>query len=157
VRDAHDRYANVETGFLLQRLEMHDGLVILASNLRQNLDDAFLRRIGVVAEFPVPGPAERKEIWQRLMPPDHVDADVDVDFLARTFTLSGGEIRNAMLTAAFLAADGDSHVGMAQLCVGIHRELQKSGRLVDPNTFGAYQTAIQAWLAGGPTPGRGRA
>ena len=149
VRDAHDRYANVETGFLLQRLEMHEGITILASNFRQNLDDAFLRRIGVVAEFPQPGPGERRQIWQRLLPaPPNLDAAVDADFLARAFALSGGEIRNVVLAASFVAAEADRAVAMPHLCVAVYRELQKSGRLVDPAAFGAYSGAVTAWLAG---------
>jgi len=144
VSDAHDRYANVETGFLLQRMEMHEGVTILATNLHQNLDDAFLRRMAIVAEFPLPQLDERQRIWERLLPAgDYRGVDVDVGLLARAFALSGGEIRNAVLAAAVMAADQGAPLGMAHLAVAVHRELRKSGRLVDPSAFGPWSASIK--------------
>lgn len=139
VKDAHDRYANVETGFLLQRLEAHDGVVILATNLRRNMDEAFTRRLQIIVEFPMPEAADRLRLWQRHLPgPDHLAADLDLDLLANSFPLSGGEIKNAVLTAAFCAADEDSDLAMRHLVVGTWRELQKAGRLLDPGHFGPW-------------------
>ncbi len=100
VKSSHDRYANLETGYLLQRIEDHDGIVILASNLENNLDPAFQRRLGVIVELAAPGPAERKRIWELLLPAcDHREPDVDVDLLARAAPLAGGGIRNAVVAA----------------------------------------------------------
>jgi AAA+ superfamily predicted ATPase len=129
-KDAVDRYANIETGYLLQRLEEHEGLVILATNLRRNLDDAFLRRIHVIAEFEAPGPAERREIWRRYLPPD-VQARLPSGPLAENFALTGAEIRNAIASALLLAADERVPVEMKHLAAGISREKQKNGRLLD--------------------------
>src|SRR5262249_34681757 len=96
VRDAHDRYANMEVAYLLQRLERYQGVGILTSNLNGNLDDAFIRRLDCVVEFPLPEEAERRELWQRCLPDTAPRADdVDLDRLARTFKLAGGDIRNA--------------------------------------------------------------
>lgn len=134
-KDAHDRYANLETGFLLQRLEQHEGLVILATNLRQNLDSAFSRRLQVVAAFPLPGPSEQKLIWDRRLPAQR-DSDIDLDLVANRFRMSGGDIRNAALTACVLAISESTPVAMRHVVSGVTRELRKAGRLVDPRTSG---------------------
>src|SRR6185369_11334116 len=105
VKDSHDRYANIEAGYLLQRLEGHDGLVILATNFRANLDHAFTRRLQVIAEFALPDATDRRRIWERALPaPDLRSDDIDTDLLARRFRLAGGEIRNAVVTAALVAS-----------------------------------------------------
>ena len=110
VKDARDRYANIEVSYLLQRLEAYDGLVTLATNFERNIDDAFLRRIHVRVEFSAPDEAERKAIWEHNLPAQApVASDVDVAFLARQFDLTGGSIRNAALQAAFLAAVDERH------------------------------------------------
>jgi SpoVK/Ycf46/Vps4 family AAA+-type ATPase len=99
VKDAHDRYANIEVSFLLQRMEEYDGVAVLASNLGQNIDEAFLRRIRSVIEFPMPGASDRLRLWQRLVATDApLDGDVDLPFLAERFELSGGHIRNCILS-----------------------------------------------------------
>jgi AAA+ superfamily predicted ATPase len=104
VKDSHDRYANIEIGYLLQRMEAYNGLAILTTNMKSALDQAFLRRLRFVVDFPFPGPAERKMIWQRAFPPRvALAADLDCERLAR-FNLSGGGIHNAAVHAAFLAA-----------------------------------------------------
>lgn len=145
VKDAHDRYANIETGYLLQRLENYDGLAILATNLHKNLDDAFLRRLQVTAEFPMPRAAERKAIWQRLLPPaDECDNDLDLALLSERFDIAGGDIRNAIFTALLLAAEDNSCLlGMRHLVLGLWRELQKSGRIVDLVNFGEWREVIE--------------
>jgi SpoVK/Ycf46/Vps4 family AAA+-type ATPase len=105
VKDAHDRYANVEVAYLLQKLEAHPGAVILASNLSRNIDEAFLRRMHYTVEFPLPDEALRRRLWQGMFPPEApVAEDVDLSFLARQFPLAGGDIRNIALDAAFQAA-----------------------------------------------------
>lgn len=138
VRDAHDRYANLETGYLLQRLEEHDGPIILASNLPQNLDNAFQRRIHVIARFDLPDATRRRAIWDLHLPPaPHRGDDLDLDLLARS-PAAGGDIRNATLTAALLAAPEGTVVSMGHAVRGLARELRKSGRIVDPGAFGPW-------------------
>ena len=138
VRDAHDRYANLETAFLLQRIEDHRGTVILATNLERNVDPAFLRRIPIVAEFPMPGPAERQEIWRRHLDPARLAPDVDLAALAARTAMSGGDIRNAAATAALLAESESMLIGMQHLVVGAFRELRKAGRLVSADDLGPW-------------------
>lgn len=139
VRDAHDRYANIESAYLLQRMETFDGLAVLATNLRANLDDAFTRRLDVVVDFPVPDEVARRALWDRCLG-DRVPRapDVDLDFLANAFELSGGHIRSAAITAAYLAAEAGRPVGMAELVGAVGREYRKLGRLTLESEFGPY-------------------
>jgi SpoVK/Ycf46/Vps4 family AAA+-type ATPase len=131
VRDSHDRYANIEISYLLQRMEAYDGVTILATNLRANLDDAFTRRLQFAVDFPFPEEVDRLRIWQTLFPPN-VPRGADLDFvlLARRFKLAGGSIRNIIVSAAYLAANDGRSVTMEHLLHGTRRELQKMGRLV---------------------------
>ncbi len=131
VKDAHDRYANIEVGYLLQRMETYDGVAILATNLRANLDDAFTRRLQFIINFPFPEEKYRLNIWQVLMPPDlpHAD-DLDFALMAKRFKMAGGNIRNILVSAAFLAASNGECVTMGHLMHGARREVQKMGRLV---------------------------
>lgn len=139
VRDAHDRYANVEIAYLLQRMERFDGMAILTTNLRANLDDAFLRRLDVLVDFPMPDEAQRRRLWQRHLPSSlPVSDDLDLDFLARSFRVSGGSIRNIVATAAYNAAAGDRPVAMADLIRGTEREYRKLGHLNTEAEFGPY-------------------
>jgi AAA+ superfamily predicted ATPase len=133
VRDAHDRYANIEVAYLLQRMEQYDGIAILATNLRQHLDDAFTRRLAFVVDFPFPADAERRRIWELALASAPLAAGVDLELLARHYQLSGGSIRNAALQAAFLAAGDGMPVGMPHLLDAVHRELRKMGK-VTPGT-----------------------
>src|SRR5205085_648337 len=104
VSDAHDRYANIEVAYLLQRMERHPGAVILATNFRRNIDEAFVRRLDFVIDFPFPEPEDRRRIWRLVLPAEAPIAhDIDLDFLANQFKLSGGSIRNCSLAAAFRA------------------------------------------------------
>ena len=137
VKDAHDRYANIEVGYLLQRLEIHEGVTILATNLRRNIDEAFVRRLQIIAEFPIPKAADRMKIWAWHLPREHAD-DIDVEFLGTRFEIAGGDIRNAVLCAAFLAAEDGELVSMWHLVQGLARELRKGGRLLDPDAFGPW-------------------
>jgi hypothetical protein len=132
VKDAHDRYANIEVGYLLQRMETYDGVVILATNLRSNLDEAFTRRLQFVVDFPFPDEAQRLEIWGVLFPPGVPrENDLDFDRFAKRFKLAGGGIRNVIVSAAFLAASEAAPVGPRHLLHGVRRELQKMGRLIN--------------------------
>ncbi len=139
VRDAHDRYANIESAYLLQRMETFDGLAILATNLRSNIDDAFTRRLDMIIDFPAPDEESRLSIWQRcLQPPAPSAGDLDLEFCARAFTLSGGNIRSAATTAAYLAAGNCRPIGMPELVTAIAQEYRKLGRLVLEREFGPY-------------------
>jgi len=139
VRDAHDRYANIESAYLLQRMESFDGLAILSTNLRANLDEAFTRRLDAIVEFPVPDEAHRRRLWERclglLLPRG---PDLDLDFCATAFELPGGNIASIALTAAYLAAAGDRPVAMADLVLATQREYRKLGRLCLESEFGPY-------------------
>jgi hypothetical protein len=139
VKDAHDRYANIEVAYLLQRMEGYPGGVVLATNLRRNMDDAFLRRLDVVVEFPFPEPADRRRIWRSVMPATAPLADdVDLDFLAERFKLAGGGIRNCALAAAFLAADDGGRVEMRHLIRAVALEYRKLGRLTLEADFAGF-------------------
>lgn len=140
VKDSHDRYANIEISYLLQRMEAYDGVVILATNLRANLDEAFTRRLHFAIEFPFPQPADRERIWRVNVPPETPLAeDVDWPLLAERFELAGGSIRNIILAAAFLAAEDDKAVGLRHLLHATRREYQKMGRLIEESLFVAPQ------------------
>ena len=131
VRDSHDRYANIEISYLLQRMEAYEGVTILATNLRANLDEAFTRRLQFAVDFPFPEEADRLRIWQTLFPPDVPRAnDLDFKLLARRFKLAGGSIRNVIVSAAYLAASNGGVLTMEHLMHGTRRELQKMGKLV---------------------------
>ncbi|HEX6912838.1 MAG TPA: AAA family ATPase [Longimicrobium sp.] len=139
VRDAHDRYANIEINYLLQQMESYEGIAVLATNLRQNLDDAFLRRIHVAVEFPHPGPDDRLRIWRRVLPAAApLQDDVDFAFLAQAFDLAGGSIRNVAVSAAFLAAEAGEAMGMGHLVRAVQRELEKVGKRSVRDQFGPY-------------------
>jgi SpoVK/Ycf46/Vps4 family AAA+-type ATPase len=131
VRDSHDRYANVEISYLLQRMEAYDGVTILATNLRANLDEAFTRRLQFAVDFPFPEEADRLRIWQTLFPPEVPRAaQLNLPLLAQRFKLAGGNIRNIIVSAAYLASANGGVVTMEHLLHGARRELQKMGRLV---------------------------
>ncbi|HET9517607.1 MAG TPA: ATP-binding protein, partial [Actinoplanes sp.] len=138
VSDAHDRYANIEVAYLLQRLETYDGLVVLATNLQRNIDPAFLRRISVAIDFTTPEEAERRAIWARAFPPGAPSVDLDLDFLARQFKITGGVISNAALGAAFLAAADGGPITMRHAVLSVKREFQKLGRLLTAKEFEHY-------------------
>jgi SpoVK/Ycf46/Vps4 family AAA+-type ATPase len=129
VRDAHDRYANLEISYLLQKMEEYEGVSILATNLRQNLDEAFVRRLQAIVEFPFPDEEYRRRIWQLAFPSEAPLAD-DVEFegLAREIRLAGGNIKNMALAAAFLAAADGGTIRMTHLLQAARREHQKLGR-----------------------------
>lgn len=132
VKDAHDRYANIEISYLLQRMESYDGVTILATNLKANLDDAFTRRLQFAVDFPFPKAPDRLRIWQALFPSDVPHApNLDMERMAKQFDIAGGNIRNIIVNAAYLAATNGQLVTMEHLLHGTRRELQKMGRLVN--------------------------
>jgi ATP-dependent 26S proteasome regulatory subunit len=139
IRDSHDRYANIEVNYLLQEMERYEGMAILATNLRKNMDEAFVRRMHFVVEFPFPSVDDRLRIWQAVLPPDTPrDPGLDFDFLASAFEMSGGSIRNIALGAAFLAAANGGRISMSHLIRATVREYQKMGKVLSGDEFGEY-------------------
>jgi SpoVK/Ycf46/Vps4 family AAA+-type ATPase len=143
VNDSHDRYANIEVNYLLQQMEEHEGTIILASNYKKNLDDAFIRRLQFAVEFPIPDEAARKEIWIGMFPENaRLGEDVDFNFLSK-FKLTGGNIKNIALLAAVLAVDGPGVIGMKEILRALKREFQKMGKICTPGDFGAYYQLVK--------------
>jgi AAA+ superfamily predicted ATPase len=139
VKDSHDRYANIEISYLLQKMEMYQGVAILATNLRQNLDDAFLRRLAFTVHFPLPSQEDRKLIWEAIWPESvPLGPGTDFEFLAARFKFTGGNIKNIALAAAFLAAEENSPVSMRHLLIAVDREFQKMGKPLGPEAFAPY-------------------
>jgi AAA+ superfamily predicted ATPase len=131
VRDSHDRYANLEVAYLLQRMEAYEGVVILATNFARNMDDAFVRRIHHTVDFPLPGEPERVRIWEQVFPADTpLEPGLDLARVARRVEVAGGNIRNIALAAAFLAAEDGDVVRMGHLVRAALREFQKMGTVM---------------------------
>jgi hypothetical protein len=143
VNDAHDRYANIEVAYLLQKLEEHDGPVILATNLRRNIDEAFMRRLHYVVEFPAPDEEHRLKLWLKIFPEKApLDDAIDFSFLAAKFQLTGGDIRNVALDAAFLAAQDGGVITMRQIACALSRQLFKQGKPSSLADFKHYHALI---------------
>ncbi|HET9442917.1 MAG TPA: ATP-binding protein [Acidimicrobiales bacterium] len=143
VRDAHDRYANIEVAYLLQRMESFDGLAVLSTNLRANLDEAFARRLDAVIDFPVPDAQFRRALWERCLGRDLPRADdIDLDFAAARFELSGGNIRSIAVTAAYFAAEEARPVTMLDLMRATQREYRKLGRMCVESEFGPWYALV---------------
>ena len=132
VRDAHDRYANQEVAYLLQRIEHYDGLVILASNLKSNIDEAFLRRFQSITYFPIPGPTERLQIWKNSLPANvHLADDIDLPYIAQKYELSGSGIVNVVQFCCLRAVTNkDSKVFLDDMIAGIRKEFAKYSKVV---------------------------
>ena len=144
VKDAHDRYANIEVAYLLQKIEEYEGVVILATNLSKNIDEAFTRRMHYVIEFPLPDATQRQQLWRGMFPPQvPLGEDVDFQFISTQFSITGGDIRNVALDAAFLAAQDGRLVTMKQLIQALARQMTKQGRLPAPADFKQYYTLIE--------------
>jgi SpoVK/Ycf46/Vps4 family AAA+-type ATPase len=134
--DAHDRYANLQTGYLLQRIETYPGIVILSTNLLRNMDTAFTRRFKFMIEYPFPGTEQRHQLWRKAFPPGAPLADdVDFELLADKATLSGGNINNIALRAAFYAAAEKNAVGMGHILRAVEREYDKLGKVFSAGDF----------------------
>jgi ATP-dependent 26S proteasome regulatory subunit len=139
VRDAHDRYANIETAYLLQKMDEYEGTLILATNLRKNMDEAFARRMHFSLEFSLPEEADRQRLWRQVFPAESpLDPEIDFEFLAHQFKISGGNIKNIALGSAFLAAANGGQINMASIIKATKREFQKMGRLCTETDFGRY-------------------
>ncbi len=142
VKDSHDRYANIEIGYLLQKMEEYEGIAILATNVKHHIDEAFVRRMQAVIEFPFPEEAERRRVWQVAFPEEApVSRDVDFGALARAVRLAGGNIKNIARLAAFLAVSDGGVIAMPHLVKASRREYQKLGRTWNENEWKAGQEA----------------
>lgn len=139
VKDSHDRNANLETSYLLQKMEEHTGITILTTNFLENIDKAFFRRINYVIHFAFPNAAARKEIWLKMFTKEvPIAKDVDFNFIAKQFELSGGSIKNACLTAAFMAASESTEITMKHMIKSIEYEIKKQGKMVAKSDFAEY-------------------
>jgi hypothetical protein len=138
VSDARDLYANVEIAYLLQRMETFDGLAVLASNLRANIDEAFARRLSLLVDFPQPDPLQRRALWRQHLERLPLGDEIDHDFCADAFELAGGNIRNIAVTAGYLAASNGRVVTMEHVIKAVHLEYRKLGRLCLEAEFGPY-------------------
>src|SRR6185436_10184559 len=134
VSDSHDRYANIEINYLLQRMEAYRGLAILATNMKSALDPAFLRRLRFIVRFPFPGVSERKAIWQKVFPAEVPKVGLDFDRLAR-LNITGGHIHNVAINAAFLAARSRSPVNMSLILSAARAEFRKIERPINEADF----------------------
>ncbi len=141
IKDSHDRYANIEINYLLQRMEAYAGLAILATNLKSALDQAVLRRLRFIVNFPFPTQEERLRIWQRVFPPQTPVNGLDYDHLAR-LNLTGGNIHNIALSAAFLAAKDGGRVSMPQVLEAARYEIRKMGQPANEGLL-KWQEAIR--------------
>lgn len=138
VRESKDRYANMEISYILQRIEQYDKIAILATNLRENIDAAFIRRMKYIIDFQRPDKAMRGELWRGSFSDGVPVGDIDFDFLAGQFELTGGNIKNIVLTASFLAAAKDERVGMAHIFKAVENEYYKYSKKLLPEDFGDY-------------------
>lgn len=143
VSDSKDRYANAEVAYILQRMEQYDGVVIMASNLQKNIDDAFMRRIRYLVHFEMPDEEVRKQLWRNSLGKEAPTENIDFDFLAKNFEFSGGSIKNVVLNAAFLAAEEKTKIGMNQIIRSIRYEYIKQGKSVFVAEFGPYGYFLQ--------------
>ncbi len=143
VRDSHDRYANIEISYLLQKMDQYEGVAVLATNLRENMDEAFVRRLQFVIEFPFPDETHRRALWRGLFPAETPrDAAIDYAFLAKHFRLTGGHIKNIVLGASYLAATNGGCVEMKHLIKATWRECEKMGRALSADDFGPYAESL---------------
>jgi SpoVK/Ycf46/Vps4 family AAA+-type ATPase len=143
VKDSHDRYANIEINYLLQKMEEHEGIAILASNFRKNIDEAFTRRMHFSVEFPFPDEHYRLKIWRNIFPDaTPISRDIDFEFLAKKIKISGGNIKNIALHAAFLDAEDSKNVNMDCVILATKREFQKIGKLCVQSDFGKYYKLV---------------
>ena len=144
VKQAQDRFANQEVGFLLQRLEVFEGCAILTTNLQENIDDAFLRRFGAVIEFPMPSIEQRTQLWRRAIPKGAPLAeDMDLDAVAKQFVIAGGSIINAAINACILASTDRESVGMKHVVTAVAHEYIKMGKQVTAVHFGKWYEFVK--------------
>lgn len=142
-KDSNDKYSNASTAYLLQKIEEYEGIIILATNLLQNFDNAFIRRFKFIIEFPFTDAARRKEIWQKVFPDKVPIEDLDVNYLAEEFKFSGSQIKNVAVAAAFLAAGEHTEVSMKHILTGVKREMAKTGKKLIARDFGPYDYLME--------------
>ncbi|MDF2959242.1 MAG: hypothetical protein K0S39_977 [Paenibacillus sp.] len=131
VKDSHDKYANIETAYLLQKMEEYEGISVLATNLLGNIDEAFIRRINYIIKFPFPDADYREKIWRSMFPKEApLGDDVDFKLIAGKFSIAGGSIKNIAVSSAFLAADSGTPIGMRHLLQAVKHELLKTGKIL---------------------------
>lgn len=143
VNEAKDKYANTEVSYILQRIEQYDGIVILATNYRKNIDEAFMRRIRYVVEFSLPDKELRKELWKTSFSKEIPTEGLDFDYLAEQFELAGGAIKNIVLNASFLAASENRPVGMVDVLRSVRNENVKIGKVMLSKDFGLYEELME--------------
>ncbi len=144
VHDSHDRYANIEIAYLLQKMEEYNGINILATNLSRHIDEAFLRRMHFSIEFPFPDEGYRYRIWESIFPEEAPKGDdIDFTFLSQNFKIAGGNIKNIILYAAFLAAEDGRLIRMNHIIQATKREFQKIGKLCVQSEFGKYYELVR--------------
>lgn len=143
VKDSHDRYANIETAFLLQKIEEYEGITVLATNFIQNIDDAFMRRFNFIIDFPFPDARYREKIWESMFPEETpLSKDIDFEFIANKFEVAGGNIKNIAVSAAFLAAEASEPVGMKHIILAAKYELHKIGKVLLKEELGEYWDVV---------------
>ena len=139
VKDAHDKNANLETSYLLQKMEEYDGITVMTTNYKENIDSAFFRRISYVIHFAFPDARARKEIWKGIFPKaTPLGEDVDFDYLANQFEIAGGNIKNIALVASFMAARSGEKVGMRHIVRAVKYEMAKQGKIMLREDYGEY-------------------
>ena len=139
VSESNDKYANATTSYLLQKIEEYHGVILMATNYLNNIDEAFMRRISYVMHFPMPSAAYRKELWTSMLHTSSaLKKDIDLDFLAERFEMAGGVIKNIVLSAAFLAAAEKSSIGMKHIVQAIYYDLTKQGKTIIRSEFTPY-------------------
>lgn len=144
IKDAHDRYANIEVNYLLQKMEEHSGITILATNLSQNIDDAFIRRIHFSIEFPFPDEEYRLKIWEKAFPPNApLTKDIDMRALSKQFSVTGGTIKNIALKAAFRAARESRNISIRHVILALKDEYEKMGKPCLKSDFGKYGVLLE--------------
>jgi vesicle-fusing ATPase len=145
VKDAHDRYANLEVSYLLERMERFKGLAILATNRKKDLDEAFLRRLRFLIDFPLPGVEERLRIWRQAIPPGVNSEAIDFQFLAQRFPVAGGHIRSIVFQACLQTAQpsGPRRLTMESIVAAVKREYDKLDRAVSLEKYGIYASIAQ--------------
>ncbi len=138
IKESNDKYSNMEIAFLLQKMEEYEGVGILATNYLQNFDSAFRRRISDIIDFPLPDEKLRRQMWQSMIPSKlPVSDELDFDFLAKQFEISGCMIKNALIYASFLAAEASEPLlTMKQILKRLSHELEKSGKKLSPGEYG---------------------
>lgn len=144
IKDSHDKYANMETSFLLQKIESYKGVLLLATNFINNIDEAFIRRIKFIVHFSLPEKDERLKIWQSIYPSKvPLDNNIDFDFLATQFKLSGGEIKNIAVKSAFISSYKNEKINMTNILLAIKNEFDKKGKILLSSDLGQYEYLLK--------------